>query len=118
MHPINQTPIKGSVHMERRDYGINLNVMNVHEGQAGSLPHKREGKGLIFSGRKRRGAFVLWIPQLGLFCLSCVPSKPSYVPVMRKNVKSLGVMGQVSLLFLKALAQLPLTHSECCQDGI
>lgn len=54
--------------------------------------------------RVYKGAFVLWIPQLGLFCLSCVPSKPSYVPVMRKNVKSLGVMGQGKVCYsLKAL---------------
>lgn len=33
-----------------------------------------------FSVRVYKGAFVLWVPQLGLLYLSCVPSKPSYVP--------------------------------------
>lgn len=53
--------------------------MNVHEGQAGSPPHKGR-KGTFFFQCMYKGAFVLLVPpQLCLLCLGCALSVPSRV---------------------------------------
>lgn len=44
--------------------------MNVHEGQAGSLPHKGIGKD-CFAVHLYKGAFVLLVPQLCLLSQLC-----------------------------------------------
>lgn len=98
--------------------------MNVHEGQAGNLPHKGVGKEQFFLCMCTRGLLSSW----SLCCVSSVSTVPLLHPVVwqgENESQGLEVPGKVgSAIFLDPGRgflvgfglELPLTHLECFRE--